>query len=117
MGRLMLLALEYKLDSVCNAERVPRYRMCSCNPMGIRTKINYKDSITLYVVDVNIFRTIYSKKTKQNKAASLAGAIYTVLLTFKISLGVQSRIRHRVTIVLTVTLLFFRKASRVPVEK
>ena len=31
-GRLILLALEYKLNSVCNAERVPRYRRYPCNP-------------------------------------------------------------------------------------
>lgn len=56
----MLLALEYKLDNVCNAERVPQYRRCSCSPIGTRTKINYKDSITLDIVDVNIIKSIYS---------------------------------------------------------
>ena len=60
MGRLIPLALEYKLDNVCNAEKVPRYRRCSCNPRGIRTKINYKESITPYIVRVNIFQAIYS---------------------------------------------------------
>ena len=64
----MLLALEYKLDSVCNAEKNPRYRRCSCNPMGIRTKINYKDSITLYVVGVNkiILYIVKKKKAEQD---------------------------------------------------
>lgn len=58
-GRLILLALEYKLDNVCNAERFPPYRKWSCNPKGIRTKINHKDSITLYIASVNASSTIY----------------------------------------------------------
>jgi len=87
MGRLMLLALEYKLDSVCNAERLPRYRRCSCNPIGIRTKINYKDSITLYVVGVNTIILYIVKRRKQNKAAGMASAIYTVLLTIPADQG------------------------------
>lgn len=35
---------------------------------------------------------------------------------FRTSLGVQSKIKHRVSMVFTVMLLFFLKASRVPVE-
>lgn len=58
-GRLVLLALEYKLDSVCNAEGFPPYRRYSCNPGGIRTKINYRDSIALYIVSVNRYSSIY----------------------------------------------------------
>lgn len=53
--------------------------------MGIRTKINHKDSITLYVVGVNKIILYIVKRRRQNKTVGMASAIYTVLLTFMIS--------------------------------
>ena len=80
MGRLMLLALEYKLDSVCNAERVPRYRRCSCSPMGTRTKINYKESIALYIVFVNTFHTKYRMLHRERVAPIVQSVCYTACI-------------------------------------
>ena len=90
MGRLMLLALEYKLDSVCNAERVLRYRRYSCSPMGTRTKINYKDSITLYIVLVNIFNTICCGLDKKG-----GGCYCAVLLLYSMHFRLISSFRER----------------------
>ena len=42
---------------------------------------------------------------------------YDSRVILKISFGVQSKIKHNVSMVFTVMLLFFRNASRVPVEK
>ena len=42
---MVLLAQKYKLNSVCNAEKIPHTAWRLYFPYGVRTKINYKDSL------------------------------------------------------------------------
>lgn len=55
----MLLTLAYKLDNVCNASFSRHTNHTVCNPKGIRTKINYKGIVTLYIVFVKLIYSIY----------------------------------------------------------
>lgn len=55
----MLLTLAYKLDNVCNANFSRHTNHTICNPKGIRTKINYTNIITLYIVLVKFSNSIY----------------------------------------------------------
>lgn len=55
----MLLTLAYKLNNVCNASFSRHTNHTVCNPKGIRTKINYKGIITLYIDVVKCNDTIY----------------------------------------------------------
>lgn len=58
-GTEIPLTLKYKLNSVCNAIAYRYTDIFVCNPVRIRTKINYKVSITLYIVAVKNINTIY----------------------------------------------------------
>lgn len=55
----MLLTLAYKLNNVCNASFSRHTNHTVCNPKGIRTKINYKGIIPLYIDVVKNDNTIY----------------------------------------------------------
>lgn len=55
----MLLTLAYKLNNVCNASFSRHTNHTVCNPKGIRTKINYKGIIPLYIDVVKRVDTIY----------------------------------------------------------
>ena len=56
----LTLDTAYKLNCVCNAGLLAlRYRCFICIPHGERTKINYKLSLTPYLVFVKWYNTIY----------------------------------------------------------
>lgn len=58
---MVLLAHKYKLDSVCNADVMPLSGYLSTGiPKGIRTKINYMDSLAQYIDLVKFINTICS---------------------------------------------------------
>ena len=46
--------------TACAMRRISAIQGMPVIPKGIRTKINYKESITLYIVFVNIVNSIYS---------------------------------------------------------
>ena len=59
MGAEIPLTLAYKLNNVCNAGHQPAVQNSVCIPYGKRTKINYKVSVTLYLVYVKWYNSIY----------------------------------------------------------
>lgn len=70
-GIVVLLAHKYKLNSVCNAGLWPAARIpASGIPKGIRTKINYNDSLAQDVgfVNVKIQYIVSMSRFYQNKA-------------------------------------------------